>query len=149
MFGRYSESEVPPPDVYIPSFPPSTNINRDKFLSINSFGSDDSFKSTRHTNDLDLEMRSFETVSDVFFETESVHRNRNQQMITSMKVKILKRCFRNWFQDRKIFFGRKTANHLSLFEQILKSAAGSSFVNYVWSEFRLWEIPEILTMVRN
>lgn len=118
-------------------------------MSINSFTSDDSFKSTRHTNDMDIEMRSLETVSDVFFETESVYRMKNHQLITNMKVKILKRCFRNWRRDRRIFFGRTSANHLSMFEQILRTSAGSAFVNYVWNEFNLWEIPEIMTMVRN
>lgn len=116
-------------------------------MSINSFTSDDSFKSTKHTNDLDMELRSFETISDVFFETESVYRMKNNQFITSMKVKFLRRCFKNWRRDRRIFFGRTSANHLSMFEQILRTSAGSSFVNYVWNEFHLWRIPELLTMV--
>lgn len=121
-------------------------------MSISSFTSDDSFKSIKHTsrnasNDMDVEMRSFETVSDVFFETESAYRNKNNQLITNMKVKILRKCFRNWIKDRRIFFGRTTANHMSLFEQILRASSGSSFVTYVFNDFKLWEVPELRTMV--
>lgn len=151
-FGRYNEEvSTAQPEIFISSHHHHShpNFSRDKFLSINSFGSDDSFKSTRHTNDLDIELRSFETVSDVFYETESVYRNRNQQLITSMKVKTLKKYLKNTLDDRKLFFARKTANHKSLFEEMLRSSAGGSFVNYVWNEFKLFEVPEILTMVIN
>lgn len=55
-----------------------------------------------------------------------------------------------------MFFGRKNLKSKSLFEELLSKAELSNglwnesfgdILNYIWSEFRLWETPEIWTMV--
>jgi hypothetical protein len=67
-----------------------------------------------------------------------------------------KQMFKNTPKVRKIFFGRKDLKSKNLFEEILSNLKlhggvwGKNFAeifSYIWSEFRLWEIPEIWTMV--
>lgn len=67
-----------------------------------------------------------------------------------------KKIFRNSPKFRKLLFGRKDFKSESLLEQILSIALKKSEVStelfdealkYIWNDFRLWEKPEILTMV--
>lgn len=65
--------------------------------------------------------------------------------------------FKNLFcstpKVRKLLFGRKDFKSESLFEQILsinKDISMESFqeiLQHIWNEFKLWEKPEILTLV--
>ena len=64
--------------------------------------------------------------------------------------------FRNTQKIRKLLFGRKDFKSKSLFEQILSiSSMGNKMwqdlfveiIRHIWNEFKLWEKPEILTLV--
>lgn len=64
--------------------------------------------------------------------------------------------FRNTPKIKKLLFGRKDFNSESLFEKFLSIPSKENEINMdffdetlkcIWNEFRLWEKPEILTLV--
>jgi len=63
--------------------------------------------------------------------------------------------FKNTPLIRKFLFGRKDLSSKSLFETILsvnnaniyEKADHDYVLNYIWNEFRLYEVPELLTIV--
>lgn len=59
--------------------------------------------------------------------------------------------FRNTPKIRKLLFGRKNFKSESLFEQILGNKMWQDLfgkiLRHIWNEFKLWEKPEILTLV--
>ena len=66
------------------------------------------------------------------------------------------KTFKNTSKIRKLFFGRKDLKSRSLFEDVLSKSelegglwdeGFTEVLSYIWSEFRLWEKPEIWTMV--
>lgn len=77
----------------------------------------------------------------------------------------IKKLARNTPKIRKLLFGRKNLSSESFFEKFWsmkiindqfdedssneKMEKYEEFLNYIWNEFRLWEKPEILTMVRS
>jgi ribosomal protein L4 len=73
----------------------------------------------------------------------------NLNIASKMKTKVLRNVLKNTKADRRVLFGRRSAGDMSLFEEMLLTSRGSSFVNYAWNEFRLWELPDMLIMVRN
>lgn len=67
-----------------------------------------------------------------------------------------KEIFQNKMKIRKLLFGRKDIRSKSIFEEILSEYVVKNgkwdedygkLLSYVWHEFRLWEVPEIYTMV--
>jgi len=64
--------------------------------------------------------------------------------------------FQNKLKIRKLLFGRKDVRSKSIFEEILSKCVlidgkwnedYAKLLSYIWHEFRLWEVPEIYTMV--
>lgn len=64
--------------------------------------------------------------------------------------------FQNKLKIRKLLFGRKDVRSKSIFEEIISEYVlkdgkwnedYGKLLSYIWHEFRLWEVPEIYTMV--
>jgi hypothetical protein len=55
--------------------------------------------------------------------------------------------FKNTPEIRRLLFGRVTLQSKSIFESILSNGLFSCLIGYIWNEFRLWEKPEILSLV--
>lgn len=65
-----------------------------------------------------------------------------------------KHVFKNTQKIRKLFFGREKCDSKSLFEEFLCRLESSTKIEeskdiffYIWNEFKLNEIPEVLAMV--
>ena len=67
-----------------------------------------------------------------------------------------KKLFRNTPEIRKLLFGRHNLKAKSIFEEILSKFDYKQIISdenfddvlsFIWNEFRLWEVPEIWTMV--
>ncbi|XP_070492751.1 uncharacterized protein [Chironomus tepperi] len=69
-------------------------------------------------------------------------------------IRGFERLFVNTPTIRKLLFGRRTLDSLSLFEVILTKNRTSMYeksdntyvLDHIWNEFHLWDIPEVLTM---
>jgi hypothetical protein len=76
--------------------------------------------------------------------------------VDCINVDGFKEVFENKPKIRKLFFGRKDSSSKSIFEEILSKCVlrddkwdedYGQILSHVWHEFKLWEVPEILTMV--
>ena len=58
-----------------------------------------------------------------------------------------KKLIKNTPKTRRLLFGRRTLKEESLFETILSNELLCCLIEYIWNEFKLWEKPEVLSLV--
>jgi len=57
------------------------------------------------------------------------------------------KLFKNTPETRRLLFGRRKLKRESLFETILSNKSFCYLIKYIWNEFKLWEKPEVLSLV--
>ncbi|KAL7051820.1 hypothetical protein ACKWTF_004644 [Chironomus riparius] len=73
--------------------------------------------------------------------------------VDSINSEIFEKKFKNSAQVKRLLFGRENYESKSIFEEILSQeilkyhvSNFDDLLNYIWNEFKLWNIPQILTL---